>query len=231
MPTHDPYAALRVRDFRLLVLSRLLITITGMMEVVIVRYQVYGLTHDPMSIGLAGLVEAIPILIVALFAGDIADRMERRKLVILSRSALILSSGGLLMLSFIMPSLYPATGIFPIYVMVFIAGAASGFLGPASFAYNAEILPKELYANGAAWNSSTWQTGAILGPTIGGLIAGYFNISVAFLVDVVLTVVAVFSVFLIPKRPFVPKLSNETRIDSIKAGWKFVFSRQQDRKS
>jgi MFS family permease len=226
MPKHDPYAALRIRDFRVLILTRLAITMSGMMEVVVVRYQVYGLTHDPLPIGIAGLVEAIPVLIVSLFAGDIADRMERRKLVILSRSALIISAGGLLALSFLMPSLYPTTGIFPIYVMVFIAGAASGFMGPASFAYSAEVLPKELYANGAAWNSSTWQTGAILGPTIGGLIAGYFSISAAYVADVALTIAAVLMLYLIPRRPFVPKISNETRIHSLKAGWKFVFSRQ-----
>ncbi len=223
---HDAYAALRIRDFRILLLTRLAITLTGMMEVVVVRYQVYGLTHDPLPIGIAGLVEAIPTLLVALFAGDIADRMDRRKLVLLSRAALIISSGGLLVLSFLMPSLYPTTGIFPIYAMVFIAGAASGFLGPATFAYNAELLPKELYGNAAAWNSSTWQTGAILGPTIGGLIAGYFSISAAYVADVALTIVAVLATFLIARRPFIPKISNETRIQSIKAGWKFVFSRQ-----
>jgi MFS family permease len=223
---HDAYAALRVRDFRILLLTRLAITLTGMMEVVVVRYQIYGLTHDPLPIGIAGLIEAIPTLVVALFAGDIADRVDRRKLVILSRAALIISSGGLLALSFLMPSLYPTTGIFPIYAMVFIAGAASGFLGPATFAYNAELLPKELYGNAAAWNSSTWQTGAILGPTIGGLIAGYFSISAAYVADVALTIVAVLATFLIARRPFIPKISNETRIQSIKAGWKFVFSRQ-----
>jgi MFS family permease len=196
---HDAYAALRVRDFRILLLTRLAITIASQMEVVIVRYQVYGLTHDPLPIGIAGLVEAIPALIVSLFAGAIADRMERRRLVILSRSALIISAGGLLALSFLMPQLYPTTGIWPIYVMIFIAGAASGFLSPASFAYNSEILPKDLYANGAAWNSSTWQTGAILGPTIGGLIAGFFSISAAYGVDVVLTAVrhSLYSSFLL----------------------------------
>jgi MFS family permease len=226
MPKHDPYAALRVRDFRVLVLTRLVITIASMMEVVVVRYQIYGLTRDPLPIGIAGLVEAIPALIISLFAGDIADRMERRKLVILSRSALIISSGGLLALSFFMPALYPTTGIFPIYVMVFIAGAAQGFLNPAGFAYNSEVLPKELYANGAAWNTSTWQTGAILGPTIGGLIAGYFSISAAYVVDVSLTIISVISIFSIPRRPFTPKISDETRIHSLKAGWKFVFNRQ-----
>ncbi len=223
---HDAYAALRVRDFRILLFTRLAITIASQMEVVIVRYQVYGLTHDPLPIGIAGLVEAIPSLIVLLFAGQIADRMERRKLVILSRSALIISAGGLLALSFTMQQLYPITGIWPIYAMIFIAGAASGFSSPAQFAYNSEILPKELYANGAAWNSSTWQTGAILGPTLGGLIAGFFSISAAYGVDVVLTAASVVLVFLIPARPFAPRVKEESQVQSIVAGWKFVFHNQ-----
>ncbi len=223
---HDPYAALRIRDFRILLATRLAITIASQMEVVVVRYQVYGLAHDPLPIGIAGLVEAIPALIVALFAGHIADVMERRRLVIMSRAALIFSSGGLLALSFFIGAWYPSSGLWPIYVMIFIAGAASGFLSPASFAYNAELLPKELYANGAAWNSSTWQTGAILGPTIGGLIAGFASIPAAYAVDVLLTAAAAFFVFLIPARPFEPRIREESSVQSIVAGWKFVFRNQ-----
>lgn len=223
---HDPYAALRVRDFRILLATRLAITIASQMEVIVVRYQVYGLAHDPLPIGVAGLVEAIPALIVALFAGHIADTMERRRLVILSRAVLILSSGGLFALSFFVNAWYPVMGLFPIYAMIFVSGAASGFLSPASFAYNAELLPKELYANGAAWNGSVWQTGAILGPTIGGLIAGFASISAAYAVDVVLTTASVFLVFLIPSRPFERRIREESSVQSIIAGWKFVFKNQ-----
>jgi MFS family permease len=223
---HDPYAALRIRDFRVLVLTRLAITIASQMEVVVVRYQVYGLTHDPLPIGIAGLVEAIPALITALLIGHIVDTMDRRRLIIVSRSALILSSGGLLALSFLMPQIYPTTGLWPIYAMIFISGAASGLLSPASFAYNSEILPKELYANGAAWNSSVWQTGAVLGPTIGGLIAGFISIPAAYVVDVLLTAISAFAVFLIPARPFTPRVTEESGIQSIIAGWKFVFQYQ-----
>ncbi|HET6401489.1 MAG TPA: MFS transporter [Candidatus Kapabacteria bacterium] len=223
---HDPYAALRVRDFRILLLTRLAITVASQMEVVVVRYQVYGLAHDPLPIGIAGLVEAVPALVVALFAGHIVDVMERRRLVIFSRAALVLSSGGLLVLSFSIVRLYPVTGLWPIYAMIFVAGAASGFLSPASFAYNAELLPKELYANGAAWNGSVWQTGAILGPAIGGLIAGFASIPAAYAVDVVLTASSALLVFLIPSRPFAPRVREESSVQSILAGWKFVLHNQ-----
>ena len=196
------------------------------MEVIVVRYQVYGLTHDPLPLGIAGLVEAIPALIVALFAGHIADRMNRRTLIIASRASLIFSSGGLLALSFFMPQLYPTLGIWPIYAMIFVSGAASGFLSPASFAFNAEVLPKELYANGAAWNTSTWQTGAILGPTIGGLIAGFLGIPSAYVADVLLTIASVVGVFFIPDRPFKKRIQEESTFKSLLAGWKFVFGHQ-----
>ena len=220
---HDPYAALRIRDFRLLILSRLAITIASQLEVVVVRYQVYGLSHDPLPIGIAGLVEAIPALLTALFAGHIADRMDRRRLIISSRSVLIASALGLLFLSYAMPTLYPNYGFWPVYAMIFVAGAASGMLGPASFAYNSEILPKEVLANGAAWNSSTWQTGAILGPTIGGLVAGFASIHAAYVLDVVLTILSVVLMFVIPKREFVRRVREESHVQSIVAGWRFVF--------
>ena len=223
---HDPYAALRLRDFRILIFTRFAITIASQMEVIVVRYQIYGLTHDPLPLGIAGLVEAVPALLVALFAGHVADQLNRRTLIILSRATLILSSGGLLLLSFYMQHLYTTLGVMPIYGLIVISGAASGFLSPASFAYNSEILPKDLYANGAAWNSSTWQAGAILGPTVGGLIAGFFGISVAYGVDVTLVVISTLVMFVIPNRPRAKSTTKVGLRESLMAGWKFVFKNQ-----
>jgi MFS family permease len=223
---HDPYAALRIREFRILIFTRLAITIAAQMEVVIVRYQIYGLTHDPLPLGIAGLVEAIPTFVVALFAGHVADQMNRRTLIILSRATLMMSAFGLLILSFSMPSLYAAYGVMPIYALIVVSGAAAGFLSPASFAYNAEILPKELYANGAAWNSSTWQAGAILGPTVGGLVAGFFGISFAYGVDVLLVLISTVVMFVIPNRPRTRSTEKVSLRESLAAGWKFVFRSQ-----
>src|SRR5947208_2770296 len=112
---HDAYAALRHRDFRLLLLSRFAITVAAQMEVVVGRYQVYGLTHDPLPIGIAGLVEAIPALAVALVAGHLADRANRRTVIIWSRAALVLSAAGLLAISLFSLQIYAAAGLFPIY--------------------------------------------------------------------------------------------------------------------
>src|SRR5947209_4074502 len=103
---HDAYAALRIRDFRILLLTRFAITIAGQMEVVVVRYQVYGLTHDPLPIGIAGLVEAIPALVVSLFAGHLADRANRRTVIIWSRAALVVSATGLLVVSLFSREIY-----------------------------------------------------------------------------------------------------------------------------
>ena len=223
---HDAYAALRVRDFRILLLTRFAITVALQMEIVIVRYQVYALTHDPLPIGILGIVEAVPTLAVALIAGHIADSMERRRLVILSSAAFLVSSGSLLILSFFMGPIYPIMGIWPIYAAVFISGITGGFMSPASFAYRSEVLPKELYANGAAWSSSTWQTGAILGPTIGGLLAGFIGISSAYAADFALTAFSTIGLFLIPRKPFTPRVREESSVQSIIAGWKFVFRTQ-----
>jgi MFS family permease len=223
---HDPYAALRIREFRILIFSRLAITIASQMEVIIVRYQIYGLTHDPLPLGIAGLVEAIPALFVALFAGHVADHMNRRTLIIASRGTLVLTAAGLLALSFHMPELYAHFGVMPIYGLIVISGAAAGFLSPASFAFNSEVLPKDLYANGAAWNSSTWQAGAILGPTVGGLIAGFFGISVAYVVNVVLVLVSTLVMFTIPNRPRPRQVQRLRLRESLMAGWRFVFKNQ-----
>jgi MFS family permease len=125
-----------------------------------------------------------------------------------------------------MPQLYPVFGIWPLYLAIVVSGIGSGFLGPASFAFNSEVLPKELLANGAAWNSSTWQTGAIVGPMLGGLVAGFFGISVAYGIDVALVIFSSVAMLLIPDRPFQRKMEKEPIRESLKAGWRFVFRNQ-----
>src|SRR5882757_2887591 len=143
---HDPYVALRHREFRWYIVSLFAMTLGSQLQAVVVGWQVYSITHDPLSLGLMGLAEALPFIAVALPGGYLADRMNRRTLSVV---ALMVSAGcslGLLALS-ASPMLLNQVGVRPIYAIIFVSGIARGVLQPARQAMSAEIIPRAMYEN------------------------------------------------------------------------------------
>src|SRR5215216_3595066 len=120
---HDPYAALRILNFRWFIYSMLAMTVATQIQAVVVSWQIYELTHDPLSLGLIGLAEAVPFIGIALFAGHVADRGSRLRISLMSLAALLLCS--LALLSFtVRPGIIAAGRVWPIYGVIFISGVA-----------------------------------------------------------------------------------------------------------
>src|SRR5882672_3323682 len=117
--TLNPYAAIQVRDFRLFILSRLFITLAVMIQAVVVGWQVYEITKDPLSLGLIGLAEAIPAIGVSLYAGHLADVVERKKIIMVCVVTLVLCSVALLFFTLNMGSFILSNGALPIYAVIF----------------------------------------------------------------------------------------------------------------
>lgn len=163
-PRHDPFAALRFRDFRLLVLGSFLAVIAEQMIGVAVGWELYERTRDPLSLGLVGLVEIVPVLLLALPAGQIADRRERKWVVVAAMSGLATCAFGLVGLSV---SVGPLVAI---YALLFGIGVARAFQSPAFSAMSAQVVPSSHYGNAAAWSSGAWQVAAIMGPALGGVL-------------------------------------------------------------
>src|SRR5262245_27649414 len=101
---HDPYAALRIPAFRLFTFGLLALTFAAQVQGVVVAWQIYAITHDPLSLGLIGLAEALPFIAVALPAGHVADRTDRRLLTIAATALLVACSVALLTVSIHPPS-------------------------------------------------------------------------------------------------------------------------------
>jgi len=117
-------------------------------------------------------------------------------------------------------------GAIPIYTVIFISGIARGFLTPANFSFMPQLINRDLYQNAITWNSTIWESAAVGGPMIGGLIYGFFGITAAYCADVTLTFAALVCYFLIPNRPL-PAVTKEQGIwEKIKAGLNFVFTNQ-----
>src|SRR5207237_776176 len=138
---HDPYAALRVTNYRWFIVSLLTMTISSQIQAVVVAWQIYDITHDPLSLGLMGLAEAFPFIGFALYAGHVADVSDRRRTSIAAIALLLACSVALLVFNLI-PSFLGAHGALPFYSVIFVSGIARSFAQPARQALGAELIPR-----------------------------------------------------------------------------------------
>jgi MFS family permease len=219
---HDPYASLRVRNYRWFIVSTLTMTISTQIQGVVVAWQIYDITKDPLSLGLMGLAEALPFVGLSLYAGHVADRLNRHRVTI--ASILLLLSCSLAFLTFnLIPNFLTAHGALPFYSVIFTSGIARAFLTPARNALGAELVDRSLYSNAVAWRSSTWQTAAVVGPALGGLIYGFASPRVAYIADAVMMSVALYSFWTIDYAGREPVEHEESIADSLRVGLAFVF--------
>jgi MFS family permease len=223
---HDAYAVLKLKDFRVFLSFRFFMTIAAQMQSIIVGWQVYKLTHDPLSLGLIGLAEAVPFISVALYAGHIADRFNRKKVILWFDLLFLLASGLLLLISWQKEGTTGLYGVLPIYLCVAISGIARAFLYPATIALMAQVVPRSLYTNSSTWNSTIWQVAAITGPALGGLIYGFFGVRVAYMTVIVSMVVSFLLLLNIRSRPVPPIDEKESVVERLVNGIRFVFSSQ-----
>ncbi|SFH13884.1 MFS transporter [Pedobacter insulae] len=220
----DPFAALRYREFRSYIGMRFFFTFAYQMQAVIIGFHIYYLTKDPLALGLIGLCEAIPAIGIALYGGYIADKTEKRGLLLKIFAGVLLCSIIMLVVtSNRMHAYVPTSYIVPImYAMIFGVGLARGFFGPATFSLMAQIIPKDLYANGSTWSSSFWQMASILGPLTGGLIYAFYGITPTYMVIISFIIFSLICIFFLKTHPptFIPK---ESIVKSLKEGINFVF--------
>src|SRR5678810_295592 len=121
VPSHDAYAALRHRDFRWFIVSLFTMVVGSQAQAVVVGWQVYDITHDPLSLGLIGLAEALPFIAVALFAGHVADRLDRRRIIIGSLVLTLACAASLLVLT-LRHAHHPLHSAGPFYAVIFVSG-------------------------------------------------------------------------------------------------------------
>lgn len=221
-----PYAALKISDFRLFVSARFCVTLAIQIQSVVVAWQVYDLTHDPLSLGLIGLAEAIPSIGVSLYAGHIADIIPRKRIILVCLSVLLICSLALLFFTLEPGKYLLEYGVISIYSVIFVSGVARGFITPALFAYMPQLIPRELYSNAITWNSTLWETAAIGGPAIGGFLYGFIGIQVSYLADVLLMFTGLILALGISNKPLPPESEEQGIIEKIRAGLRFVFNNQ-----
>jgi MFS family permease len=218
---HDPYAALRILNFRWFISSLLVVTVAAQIQSVVVAWQIYELTRDPLSLGLIGLAQAVPFIGMALFAGHVADRVSRLRISLLALALLLACS--LLLLGFTLrPGIVTGDRVWPIYAVVFLSGIARSFLLPARSALGAELVPRALYPNAVTWRSSTWQLADVVGPAIGGLVYGFGSAQAAYGLDAALMMLGLVSLARVRNSPKLSVPSEESFRESLTTGVRFV---------
>lgn len=184
-PIH-PRAAFQHRDFRLYMGVRVLTTLAQQIQLVAVGWHVYTQTSSPKDLGYVGLAQFLPAVGFALISGQLADRFDRRK-ILLACDLLLSACSAALALTAMLDNF----DVRWVYGILFIAGTSRAFSGPASQALLSGLVPREHFANAVAWNSSLWQLTTIVGPGVGGVVAYFFHEAAdAYLICMVLNLLA-----------------------------------------
>lgn len=208
---------LQQREFRALLGARLTNSLAISALATVVAFQTYEITRDPLSLGWLGLVEAIPALSLVLFGGHVADRRDRRSIVLLASTLVTLcavafaalAAAGLLNLGLIL-------------AVIFVTGVASGFERPALVALEAQIIPRDQAVRGVSLASSFSLTGSILGPAVGGISVAVVNLAPTYAAIAGLLAISTGCLFLISRKPMPEPVAGEPFLGSLLGGIRYV---------
>lgn len=226
MQKNDPYAALRFREFNIFLIMRFAMVFAWSMQFVVIEWEVYSITKDPLSLGIIGLMEVIPAVSLALFAGHIVDQNEKKGLLIKCLLAFSVISFGLFLLTWpeVVSNWSSDLILYSIYFLVFLGGFIRAFLGPTIFSLFALIVPKKIYPNAATWSSSVWQMGVVLGPALAGFAINWIGVHWSLCLVFAFSLIALISLSFISKKPILNPKIGENVFKSLKEGIKFVYS-------
>lgn len=161
-------AAFRYPNFRLYTAARFLAVVSSEMISVAVGWEIYALTHRPLDLGLVGLAQFAPGVLLFLIAGHTADRVARQTILRVCYIGYVLCAVALLGFS-----VHGIASVWPIYAVLLSYGVVRAFSGPAGQAFLPQLVAAEHFPNAVTWSSSFFQTATILGPIAGGLIYGF----------------------------------------------------------
>ena len=162
--SHDPYATLRVPAYRRYLVGNVSAAIGAEMRDLAIAWELYERTDSPLLLGLVGLVQVLPVFVLAVPAGHFADNLSRSRMLVAAESVLATASLSLAILSF-------SQGPIALYYLIlFVVGIANAVSRPARWALVAQLVPNAIVGNAVTWNSTGWQVAAILGPMLTGRI-------------------------------------------------------------
>lgn len=211
----DRFAAFRHAAYTRFFLARFFSAFAIQIVSVSVGWQMYDETRNPLYLGLIGLFQFLPSLLLILVTGTVADRYNRRMIV-----AVCMVVGGACCAALLGITIAHAFSPLLVFCILVVFGIERAFMGPAVQSLGPNLVPAEDLPNAVAWNSSSWQTASILGPVMGGLLYGA-SATAAYSVAFLLMVVSGILVFMIPK-PAQRSSASKVSWEQILAGFRFI---------
>lgn len=221
----DPYASFRLPEFRHYLVTRFTIVFALNMQSTIIGWKVFELTKDPLSLGFIGLAELIPAFCLALFAGNIVDKVEKRNTLLKCVLGYLLCGTSFLVFTspYAQGHLQIPTIVWMMYVTAFAGGIIRAFSSPSTFTLLSLVVPRDLYTNATTWSSASWQSGAVLGPLAGGFLYAWSGATGVFATVIFFHIIGgIALLFIAPKQVF-DKKKDQPALQRLGEGVRFVF--------
>jgi MFS family permease len=216
-------AIFKIKAFRRFLSARFFLTMAIQLQSVALGWQVYDLTKDPFSLGLIGLFEAIPYMLVLLFSGHWADIYKRKTIAIRAIGLFAVCALFLTITAFNVFGFDNTLILGSLYLAASLIGLSRGLSGPSIQSMLPQLMPRDLLANAITWNTSAWQVATVAGPAIGGLVYGFYGKEVTYILCAFLVLVSLFLFSALPS--FAPsQLNKETIFKSLSKGFSFVWN-------
>lgn len=218
------FAAFACRDFKLLTMNQCCLTFAVLIQEVLIAFHLYQITKNPLLLGLVGIMDFLPFLVLSLWGGYIADRFNRQRILQISFSLAIPLSLTLWLCFDLFQAGQITTTVLLIssFSILFLFGCIRGIYSPCFNSLRPFVVPEHLYTNAATWTSMCWQASGILAPVTGGFLLAHFNLDITFAVIAGLFTTGSLVLWRLQKRQF-PQLQSESISQSLRQALQFIF--------
>ncbi len=221
LPKHDPYAPLRLPAYRRYLSGNTILMVGQQMQKVAVGWEIYERTGSAIHLGYVGLVQFLPLVLLAIASGHVSDHYNRKRVLAVSLAFTALAAFGLAWNS------HRRGSVAMIYLLLFVTGAAKSFQNPASAGIVPRIVPRELFSVAATWNSSGFELASMIGPGIGGLLIGFFQSPVLIYVINAVSAIVFLAALARIRYDHQPVEKAPVTLRSLSAGMRFVWRQKE----
>jgi MFS family permease len=223
------FEAINIREFRLYIVMRFFFIMALRMIGTVVGWKIYILTRNPLALGMIGLSEVIPAVSLALYAGHVIDKSDKRKMLLISICFYLICAVALLIIHLDIAEQYAGKKAIElsIYMVIFCTGIIRAFSGPTTNSLIAQLVPKTILPNAVSWSSGTWLIASVVGHATAGFLIAHAGYTITFSVIIGYIIVAIVCIALISPKPIV-NLNKQQRIwESMKEGLRHVFKTKE----
>ncbi|OQP54637.1 MFS transporter [Niastella yeongjuensis] len=225
----SPFVSVRIKEFRLFIIQRFFFIMGMRMIATVIGWKMYQLTKNPLALAFVGLSEAVPAISLALYAGHVVDKSDKRTLLFKMILLYFLCTVAFLFITWQHTELSLGKKFvqLAIYGVMFCTGVLRSFTGPATSSILAQLVPKTILPNAVTWSSTTWLTASVLGHASAGFLVAYTGYGGTFLLIMIYVAIAATALFQIERKPIVHSNKGQATWESVKEGVRYVFKTKE----